>query len=60
MNIDKKNKKLVLHKGGYLPKDKLIANEKIHKLLDNPPDFDPTNKREILNWIKTIYSLYKS
>lgn len=58
---DKKNKEqLKLYKGGYLPIDRINANNEIHRLLENPPVFDPSNKIQIARWLKKIYSLFKS
>lgn len=55
-----KKEKMVFYKGGYMPIEKAEANEKIHKLLDNPPVFEPDNNIEIIKWLKKIKNLYKS
>lgn len=60
MNGQNNKKQMKLYKGGYLPVDKIGADIQIHKLLENPPILDPSNKAQISAWLKKIYSLFKS
>jgi hypothetical protein len=43
----------------FIPIEKSLKNKKIHRLLDNPPRFDFSNKSEIKLWLKQLVNLIK-
>jgi hypothetical protein len=43
----------------FLPTEKVLKNQKIHQLLDNPPRFDFSNKSNIKLWLKQLVNLIK-
>lgn len=59
MDKNESTKEMQPHGRGFLPNEKIIKNEKIHYLLDNPPKFDFSNKSEIKKWFKKIVNLIK-
>ena len=56
----KKKIKIVPYGDGYLPIETAAREKKLQALLDNPPVFDVKNKKEITNWAKLIFDLYKT
>jgi hypothetical protein len=57
--LNPEKKKLVKVDGGYIPKEYEERERRINYLLDNPPNFDFNNKKEIKKWFKEILFLTK-
>lgn len=48
------DKKFVHHNNGVIPKKYKELDDKFKVLVQNPPSFDPKNKKEVLTWLRDM------